>query len=180
MECAFTCVWIISGQIVTPTLTRVFLVLAIVTSGFLAGLNIDRALVAMPAWHQVGANAWAEFSHHADLGNGRILYPLEAFGSLLLTLAAAIGFHIDRRVPRAATVLLDAAVLFLIGGLAFTAKAAPVMLDIEHMSDPAALQHAFEEFWYWGNLRGACQLLAFIAQTAALGMLWRRDDPVQV
>jgi hypothetical protein len=165
---------------VTPTLTRVFLVLAIVTSGFLAGLNIDRALVAMPAWHQVGANDWGEFSRHADLGNGRILYPLEAFGALLLTLVATIGYHIDRRVPRAATVLLDTAVLLLIGGLVFTAKAAPVMLSIEHMSDPGALQHAFEEFWYWGNLRGTCQVLAFIAQTAALGMLWRCDNPVQV
>jgi hypothetical protein len=27
-----------------------------------------------------------------------------------------------------------------------------------------ALQVAFEGFLYWGNIRGACQVLAFVAQ----------------
>ena len=51
--------------------TRIVLVLAILLSGLLAGGDIDRAFVAMPAWQQVGAVAWAEFSRHADLGNAR-------------------------------------------------------------------------------------------------------------
>lgn len=160
----------------TPNLTRLVLVFAIVSSGFLAGLNFDRTLVVMPAWHQAGANAWAVFSRHADLGNGRILYPLEGFGSLLLAVAAGIGIHADRNAPRAAAILLDLAVLLLVGGLVLTAKAAPVMLGIQYMSDPAMLQHAFEEFWYWGNWRGACQLMAFIVQTATLGVLSRRAE----
>lgn len=165
------------GKIMASTTTRVLLILAIVTSGFLAGANVDRALVAMPAWHQVGAIAWADFSRHADLGNGRTLYPLEAFGSLFLTLAAALRFHLDRSTPRAAKVFLDAAVPLLIGGLIFTAKAAPIMLGISGPSDLPALQHAFEGFLYWGNLRGACQVLAFVIQTATLAVLWRKDNP---
>ena len=58
--------------------TRILLILAIFISVFLAGGNIDRAFVAMPAWEEVGAIAWAEFSRYADLGNGLIFYPLEA------------------------------------------------------------------------------------------------------
>jgi len=50
---------------------------------------------------------------------------------------------------------------------------APIMLSIERTSEPAALQHAFEEFWYWGNWRGACQLLAILAQTATLEVVRR-------
>jgi hypothetical protein len=44
--------------------TRALLIAATVLSGLLAGGNVDRAIVAMPAWEQVGAAAWAEFSRH--------------------------------------------------------------------------------------------------------------------
>jgi hypothetical protein len=57
---------------------RLLLILSTFVSGLLAGGNIDRAFVAMPAWQQIGATSWAEFSRHADLGNGLILYPAEA------------------------------------------------------------------------------------------------------
>ena len=127
----------------------------------------------MPAWQQVGAISWAEFSRHADLGNGLVLYPIEAIGGAALTLAAAIMFRFDRTTPQAAAVPMYVAVLFAIGGLVLTIKAAPIMLGIKGLSEPAALQHAFEGFWYWGNLRAVCQVLAFLAQLAALAMLLR-------
>jgi hypothetical protein len=38
---------------------RVLLTPAILISGLLAGGNIDWVFVAMPAWQQVGAIAWA-------------------------------------------------------------------------------------------------------------------------
>ena len=158
--------------------TRILLILAILISGLLAGGNIDRAFVAMPAWQHVGALAWAEFSRHADLGNGLILYPLESIGGALLTLAAAISFHFDRSAPRAAAVPLYAAVLLLAGGLLVTVQAAPIMLGIRDVREPATLQHAFEGFWHWGNLRAACQVLAFLAQLATLALLWRSDRPI--
>jgi hypothetical protein len=156
-------------------LTRILLILALLLSGLLAGGNVDRAFVAMPAWQQVGAVAWSEFSRHADLGNGLVLYPVEAIGGALLTLAVAIGLHFDRRAPRVATYCLYAAVLFAAGGLLFTVRAAPLMLGLRGESDPAALQRAFEGFWYWGNLRAACQVLAFLALLAATAALWRHD-----
>jgi hypothetical protein len=104
----------------------------------------------MPAWNEVGAVAWAEFSRRADLGNGLILYPFEAIEGALLTPAAA-------------------------GGLAFTAMAAPIMLGVRGVSDPAALRRAFEGFWYWGDWRALCQALAFLAQLAASALLLRGD-----
>jgi len=152
-------------------LTRSLLIAATLVSGWLAGGNVDRALVAMPAWQDVGAVAWAEFSRRADLGNGRFLYPLEALGGALLTLAAAISIHFERSARRAVALALYAAVLFAAAGLALTIKAAPIMLSIRDVTDSATLQRAFEGFWYWGNIRGACQVLAFAAQLLALAFL---------
>jgi len=160
----------------TSRVTRILLILATLISGLLAGFNVDRAFVAMPAWNEVGAVAWAEFSRRADLGNGLILYPLEAIGGALLTLAAAIGVHFDRSAPRLAAVALYAAVALAAGGLALTAMAAPIMLGVRGVADPAALRRAFEGFWYWGDWRALCQVLAFLAQLAALAMLLRGGE----
>jgi hypothetical protein len=164
-------------QRVLSIATRILLVLATFLAGLLAGGDIDRAFVAMPAWQEVGAAAWAEFGRHADLGNGLLLYPFEAFGSTLLTLAAALAFHFDRAAPRAAAFPLYAACALAVGGLGFTVKAAPIMLGIRDVDDAVALQAAFEGFWYWGNLRAVCQVLAFLGQVVALAMLWRSEEP---
>jgi hypothetical protein len=155
--------------------TFILLIAATFVGGLLAGGNVDRAFVAMPAWEQIGAIAWGQFSRHADLGNGLVLYPLEAFGATLLTLAAAISFHFDRVASRNAAVPLYSAALLCIAGLMLTIKAAPFMLGIREVNEPAALQTAFEGFRYWGNIRGACQVLAFAAQLWALGILYRRS-----
>lgn len=143
--------------------------------GLLAGGNVDRAFVAMPAWEQIGAIAWGQFSRHADLGNGLVLYPLEAFGATLLTTAAVFSFHFDRVASRKAVVPLYCAAVLCGAGLIFTIKAAPLMLGIRGVNEPAALQKAFEGFRYWGNIRGACQVFAFAAQLWALGVLRHRS-----
>jgi hypothetical protein len=153
--------------------TRFVLLLAILFSGALAGGNIDRAFVAMPAWQQIGAMAWADFSRHADLDNGLILYPAEAIGAALLSLIAAIRFHFDKTVPRQVVLPAYVAVLLAAGGLVLTLKAAPIMLGIRDSRDPALLRTAFEGFWYWGNIRAACQISAFLALLATLPIVWR-------
>ncbi len=157
-------------------MNRALLAIALLFSGLLAGSNIDRAVVAMPAWQVVGAAGWAEFSRHADLGNGLLLYPAEAFGAALLGLAAAIGFHLDRDARGSVKLLLDAAVVLSAAGLLLTIEAAPVMLGIRDVSDPIALAHAFEGFRLWGDLRAICQVLAFVAQLMAL-TIWLRREP---
>jgi hypothetical protein len=85
--------------------------------GILVGGGIDRALVAMPAWHHVGPVGWGTFSRYADLGNGLVLYPLEAFSGMILSVAAAILFRAQSTAPRAARMPIYAAALFTVGGL---------------------------------------------------------------
>jgi len=41
--------------------TRLLLVGATVLNGLLAGGIIDRVIVGGPAWHDLGAGAWAEY-----------------------------------------------------------------------------------------------------------------------
>jgi hypothetical protein len=153
--------------------TRLLLIAATFVSGLLAGGNIDRAFVAMPAWQQVGATSWAEFSRHADLRNGLWLYPVEAIGGAFLTLAAAASYYFDRIGRLDVSIPLLVAIISSWGGLLFTVKAAPIMLSIGELTDPAVLQAAFEGFRFWGNIRGACQVCEFAALTGALGMLSR-------
>jgi hypothetical protein len=150
--------------------TRSLLVAAIVLSGLLAGGNVDRAIVAMPAWQHVGAPAWAEFSRHADLGNGLFLYPIEAIGSFVLILAAMASLHVDRAAKGRVALPIHGAVLLSAGGLLCTIKAAPIMLGVEGLADPAALQQAFDSFHFWGNIRGVFQVLAFVAVVWALAV----------
>ena len=100
-------------------------------AGLLAGLDFDRTLVAMPAWQAVGAQGWAAFSRHADLGPGLVLYPLEAVGGLLLATAATASVWFDQRAASAGFFALLIAVGGAVGGLVMTAFAAPVMLEIK-------------------------------------------------
>ena len=152
-------------------MARPLLVVAALFAGLLAGGNVDRTFVAMPAWQQVGAMAWADFSRHADLGNGLVLYPLEAIGGALFAIAAAVCLQFDRTAPRAAVLAIDASAALAAGGLALTLKAAPIMLGIRGVTDALALTAAFEGFRFWGDLRAVCQILAFATQLIALGLL---------
>ena len=132
----------------------------------------------MPAWQQVGAPAWADFSRHADLVNGLFLYPIEAIGSFVLILAAMVNLHLDRAARGRAALPIYGAVLLSVGGLLCTLKAAPIMLGVEGLGDPAALRQAFDGFHFWGNIRAAFQVLA---SSRPFGhSLWRDLDPLAV
>lgn len=148
---------------------------ATLLSGVLAGSAVDRIVVGGPAWHELGATAWAEFSRHADLGTGRIAYPIEAIGSTLLTIGAAVSNYRERDKQQRATLPLFLAVAFSIIGLLLTVKAAPIMLALAQPQSSAAVAVAFKEFFFWGlYLRGAADLLAFVAQLRALAALGGR------
>jgi hypothetical protein len=59
------------------------------------------------------------------------------------------------------------------GGLLVTIKAAPIMLSVRHLTDPLSLDAAFEGFYRWGAVRGACQVLLFPVELWALLLLAR-------
>lgn len=152
--------------------TRYLLAAATVMAGILAGTVFDRALVGGPAWHALGAGAWAEFSRRADLGTGLIAYPIEAIGATLLLIAALVSSSFDRSGGRRPPPSLVAAVALSLLGLLVTMKAAPIMLSLRTVKAPAALVRAFDDFFLWGiYLRGAVDLLAFIAAVWALSAI---------
>lgn len=142
---------------------------AIVLNGFLAGGNIDRALVQMPAWRKVGAQGWAAYSRHADLENGLFLYPTLAIGGAVFTIAAAVSFQFDVTAPASGALPIYLSVALVLGGLLATVKAAPIMMSLRRIGDDvSALQKALEGFRRWGNVRGVLQILAFLANVWAL------------
>ena len=145
--------------------TRALLIAATVLSGLLAGGNVDRAIVAMPAWEKVGASAWAAFSRHADLGNGLVLYPLEAIGAFLLILLAAVSLYLDRMARARIMLPLCTALALAAAGLLCTLKAAPIMLSVGHLDDPASLRT---------SLRGLPPVGRHSGRSASAGLF--RDD----
>ncbi len=144
-------------------------ILATLVNSILAGMNVNRAVVEMPAWQQTGPLGWAAFSRHADLArNGAILYPVNAFVGTIVSIAAVISFRRDGKKPNAAAIPISAAALLSMAGLLTTLKAAPNMLRVRYFHDAPALQQAMDGFQFWGNIRGLFQFLAFVANLWSL------------
>jgi hypothetical protein len=155
--------------------TRFLLMAATIVNGVLAGGIIDRVLVGGPAWRQLGAQAWAQYSRLADLGTGLVAYPIEGIGSTLLIMAAMLSHHFDRGAGREATVPLYLAFALSITGLLLTVKAAPIMLGLAAPASAADAQRAFDQFFVWGlYLRGFVDVLAFVALVWATSSLHQR------
>lgn len=146
----------------------ILVVAATLVSGFLAGGNLERAIVTMPAWEQLGADTWAAFSRRADLGAGLILYPLEALLGAALILSAAISHALERPHQPAVAWSLGCGVICTVAGLALTVKAAPLMLSLRHDPMPTGLPRIFQQFRDWGDIRAAFQIAAFLAELCAL------------
>ena len=156
---------------------RVLLATATVVSGILAGSAVDRVIVGGPAWHDLGAEAWAQYSRHADLGTGLLAYPVEAIGGALLIVAAIVAGRRDSDAywhPRAAP--LYCALASSIAGLLVTVKAAPIMLGLAGSQPAVAVETAFGEFFLWGlYVRGSVDVLAFAALVWALSVPYHVD-----
>ena len=150
--------------------TRRLVVVATLVESILAGMNVDRAVVQMPAWQRTGPLHWAAYSRHADLARrAAILYPGSAFANLILRVAAAISYLGDAHRPPGAAVPLFGAALMAGCGLLTTIKAAPNMLRVPRLGDDAAaLQRAMDGFQFWGNVRGLFQVLAFVGNVWSL------------
>jgi hypothetical protein len=149
--------------------------IAAFTTGLLAGGNVDRLLVATPAWEEVGLNGWADFSRVADLGHGQIVYPLMALGSTALAALAAIIVIRNRSFSRGALLPVGLSAAFMILALPFSLKAVPFMQSLRaiHDGDMAALGAAFSGAQFWGRLQGYLHVAAFCSQLWAIAVLAR-------
>jgi hypothetical protein len=130
-------------------------------NGILGGAGVVRLLIENPAWRRVGANAWADFSRNADLGNGLALYPALGIGGTLTTISAVIAYRLAGSVPGSAALPLHLGAILVIVGMITTAFAAPQMLSLRSPLDATALQQAFDRFEFWGGIRAVAQALAF-------------------
>src|SRR6185437_1220128 len=130
---------------------RYSLAISAVMSGWLAGVSIDRYIIQFPAFMHLNIMNWAEYSRHADLGNGIYVYPPEAIIPFLALLVSFIIILVSKKLN---ILLLPVSIALALStaGLFFTIFAAPVMLGVRDMpNDPVLLQQAFDRFHFWGR-----------------------------
>jgi hypothetical protein len=161
----------------TSVRTYRLVAVSVVLTGIIAGASLDRAVVQLPAFRQVGLQAWAAFSQRADLGNGLFWYPVLGVGSTLLCILAAIVFLRDKAAPANAAFPIYGAAMAAALGLLATTQAAPHMLSLRdvHTNDLPGLQKAFDGFVRWHLARALVQALAFVLSVRALEVLHRAD-----
>ena len=159
------------GESITSMIRlRILLMVSCFLLGLLAGETIERIIVQLPAWKKLNIGIWGEFSRHADLGNGLIVYPFEALGSFVCLLTTSIILFAHRRTAHNVVLPVIAATVFSFIGLILTFLAAPVMLSVRNIgNDPAVLNLAFNEFYYWSFFRGIAQILSFAFCIWAVG-----------
>ena len=149
-------------------LTLSLMTLAAAVNGLLAGLNVDTALVKLPARRRIGTLAYATFARGNDLGNGLIVYPLLGIGAALLTFLATIVVYAEH-AQIALVFLLSLASLLSILHTFATTRAAPVMLSIKDAPDDEAnLTAKLDRFARWHTVRATFQVLAFFVLLWAL------------
>ncbi len=137
------------------------MILATAMNGLLSGLNVDTALVKLPARRRIGAVAYATFARGNDLGNGLVVYPLLGVGAALLTLLATALAYAERSPMEVLLLLSLASLLSLLHTFA-TTRAAPVMLSIKDaLDDEAILAAKLDRFARWHAVRATFQVLAF-------------------
>jgi hypothetical protein len=160
------------------SVTAMLIIAATVVSG-LFSFGLDRALVATDAWRDLGVQAWAEYSRHADLQNGLVVYPICAILCWALVFAVALAHRLDRSAPRQAGMPIYLAATGAVGTIVTTIVAAPVMLHVGRLTDTAALHDAFETFTLWGvYVRSACFAVIFVCLVWAL-VAYFRHQPTQ-
>jgi hypothetical protein len=144
------------------------LVLATAMNGLLSGLNVDTALVKLPARRRIGAVAYATFARGNDLENGLVVYPILGIGAALLTLLVTALAYAERS-PMEVLLPLSLASLLSLLHTAATARAAPVMLSMKDVSDDETILAAkLDRFARWHTVRAAFQVLAFFVLLWAL------------
>jgi hypothetical protein len=142
--------------------------LATAMNGLLSGLNVDTALVKLPARRRIGAVAYATFARGNDLGNGLVVYPLLGIGAVLLTVLATAVAYLERSPMEVVLPLSLASLLSLLHTFA-TTRAAPVMLSLKDVPDDEVILTAkLDRFAHWHAVRATFQVLTFFVLLWAL------------
>lgn len=154
---------------------------AAAVNGLLSGGNVDRAIVARPAWIHLGLVPWAEYSRKADLGNGQWFYPAMALGGTLLSVLAAVLFLSGGKgFKRSAwPVFLAAGLMVLCLPISF--EATPFIQSLRDIENQnlADLGRAFAGSFFWGRFQMLLHVAGFFANLwAVVSLCWHRNDQV--
>lgn len=152
-------------------LVTFLVILATAMNGLLAGLNVDTALVKLPARRRIGTVAYATFARGNDLGNGLVVYPILGLGAALLTVLATLFAFVSHAEMEILLLLSLATLLSLLHTFA-TTRAAPLMLSIKNAPDDEALLRVkLNRFACWHAVRASFQVLTFFVLLWAL-VVW--------
>jgi hypothetical protein len=155
------------------TSLRILITVACIVSGFLAGGNIYRYIIEVPAWRHLDMSMWAEYSRHADLENGIFLFSIEAIGSVILLVSASIIILSGKSLFKTVALPVHFATFFALTGIGLTFFAAPIMLGLrKSVTDPEIIEQAFNSFHFWGLLRAVAQVLSFFGCVWAMSKLF--------
>jgi hypothetical protein len=157
---------------------RVLLILSCILTGLLAGSNVDRYLIQVPAWNHLSILSWAAFIRQADLSiNGMIIYPAEAIISTILLIAACVIIMKNGTEFFPSATLLFVSTCFALAGLGLTIFAAPYLLSLRSLpDDPELLQLHYNNFHFWGAWRAIMQILSFLFCAFAIGKVFRSKE----
>jgi hypothetical protein len=137
-------------------------------NGVLAGINADRYIVQVPAWRRLSRGWWAEYSRHADLGNGLVLYSVLPLTAAVLSIVVASGVASANTAARLPATLAAACSM---AGIGLTFFAAPHMLRLRRERGDEVEAASFRRFHAWGLARAIPQIAAFPFSLWALNAL---------
>jgi hypothetical protein len=145
------------------SMTRGLAVVAALSTGLLAGVTVNRALVQLPTWERIGLIPWANFTRAENVGLESVFYPVLGLAALLLTLAAAIAFRLDRgtRGSRGFPIY-SAAVLVVAWAVVTRGVLVPAMFSLRVAgNDTIELQGIFLTVVRWSRVNDILHVLTF-------------------
>ncbi len=158
-------------MIVSQTLSERIL-LSVGSTGLLAGVSLNKTLVELPAGTKIGPRVFSRFSRAADLGNGRVLYPLLGLLSPVLVFAGAALVFVSPPSSAEIAYLITVALVLSAAHVVTTAGAAPNMFRIGKLGeDVAALERAYRVFQRWTMARTILRAATFSVLLSVLGVI---------
>ncbi|MGO9387135.1 MAG: hypothetical protein ACLPWD_03705 [Methanobacterium sp.] len=144
----------------------ILIITAAALNGILAGSSLDQSIKQLPSRHKIGMIAYSAYSRASDLGNGIWWYAILGVSAAALTIVAAFVAHFYGLPAYITTPLYFAGILAVLHSLV-TIRAAPINFSQRKaIRDQFALEHIFNRFERWQELRAVLQVLNFVV------MLW--------
>jgi hypothetical protein len=140
----------------------IWLMITCIFDSVLGSTSLIKVLVELPARKKMGDIEFAHYGRAADLGNGRIIYPLLGIGGALLTIITWIDGVIINLPNIVIVPFYLAAALSIIHSLT-TVRAAPNMIKIGTIEDNDELLKTYlDRFIYWNKWRALVQFTTFL------------------